>query len=389
MELYIIDTDFNRHGFIDDYISIEERLSYDSMGSFTLTIGGNSNYVDLLQINRIIVPSDDLTRGYIIKSREYVDESTKVLTIVAYPLTTVLYDRLIIGQQTFSGTVETILRSLVSGNMISSTNTKRNIYNLVLGNSQGLNVGTGSQEIESNKNLGEYCYELAKKNDISFDIRLDHERKLFLFEVFQGTDRTIEQQVNPAVIFAKDFDNIITQNYVENIVDYKTTAIVTAEYTEDVEVPAVDDKGQDTTRTEQANRQMTVIVNDEATGFDRKEIFVSASDIKKSYDNGTQVVVITDSDYERMLREKGLNTLTDYEHIKTLESVVDPVGSFVYGVDYFLGDKVSIKHDELRLILHTRIISVVKRVDRTGTTLEIAFGSNIPTLIQTIKKKVK
>lgn len=388
MELYIIDTSFNRLGFIDDYISIEESLYYDNVGTFILTIDGGSSYVDLLQLNRIIVPGEDLTKGYLIKSREYLDENSKILIITAYSLTTLLHDRLVLGQQKFSGTAEAILRALVDVNMISSTTAARNIPGLVLGTLKNLTVGTGSQEIENNKNLGEYMFELAAKNDISFDIKLNHTNKQFVFEVYQGTDRSVGTSTSP-VIFSKDFDNIISQNFVDNIVDEKTTAIVVGQYTQETQVQSTNPQGQATTITEREQMETTVIVNDNLTGFNRKEVFISATDIKKTYNNGNQEVTITDQEFQTLLQEKGKNSLTDYKPIQSLESVVDPGGNFVYGVDYFLGDKVSIRNDDLNLVLHTRIMSIIRTIDRSGEILNISFGSNIPTLVDKIKKKVK
>ncbi|QOK28068.1 hypothetical protein IIE26_05210 [Cytobacillus oceanisediminis] len=153
--------------------------------------------------------------------------------------------------------------------------------------------------------------------------------------------------------------------------DNKTTAIVLGEEVE-------------------SSPQEIVTVNDSLAGFERKEILVEAKDIKKTYRNDSDVeIILTAAEYRRLLQEKGLNTLSEYQSHRTFESDVDGTVNFIYGIDYQMGDKVSVRNDELGIIMHTRIVSAIEKVNKQGTTLQVNFGSNIPSLIDKVKRAVK
>jgi hypothetical protein len=366
MEFYVFDLNFNRFGIVDNFKEVQITKSYDSLGQLTMTIEGTKEIVDLLQTDRILVKTTELSKGYIIKTREYLDEKSSELQIIAPSLNVILNDRLVLGQQEFSGTIEAVMKSFVAVNCINPTNSNRKIPNLVLSENRGINIIT--TEGTKNEPLCDYLYELCKKHDVSFDVLLDHTNKKFVFDVWQGTNRSTEQDLNPHIIFAKEFENVIKQDYTESIGDLKTTAVVLGEET---------DTGQ-----------TIVTVNDDKTGFDRKEILVESTDVRKTYrdENGNEIT-LTDSEYRVLLEEAGKNTLSEYQPIRTFESEADPLSNFVYGVDYFIGDKVSVRNDELGIILHTRIIKAVEKEDKNGESIELNFGNNIPSFIEKIKRR--
>lgn len=367
MEFYVFDLNFNRLGIIDDFEKVQIEKNYDTLSQLTMTIDGTKEFAGLLQTDRILVKTTELQIGYIIKTRECLDERSSKLEIIAPSLNIILNDRLVLGQQEFSGTIEAVMKSFVTVNCINPTNSNRKIPNLVLSENRGINIIT--TEGTKNETLCDYLYTLAKKHDVSFDILLDYENKKFVFNVWQGTDRSTEQNVKQPVIFAKEFDNVLKLDYTESVSDLKTTAIVLGEETE--------------------SGQTIITVNNDKSGFERKEILVE-SDVKQSYkDDSDKDITLSDSEYRRLLEEDGKNILAEHSAIKTLESEVDPLSNFVYGVDYFIGDKVSVRNDELGIILHTRIIKAVEKEDKNGESIELNFGSNIPSFIDKIKKAVK
>lgn len=369
MELYVFDLAFNRLGLIDDFVELERLIKYDSLGKLDITLDASSEFLELLQIDRILTTTKDLSRGYIIKTRQSLDEHSSKLQIIAPSLNVMLNARLVLGQQEFTGSIENVMKSFVLMNAVQPVNPNRIIPNLVLSESRGIPIETTEGTV--NQPLDEYLYELCKKHDVSFDILLDHENKKFVFDVWQGTDRSVGQSVHNPVIFAKEFDNVLKQDYTESISDLKTTAIVLGE----------DAQGQP---------GLMVTVNDEQTGLDRKEILLEGYDIKRTYlDDKENEIILADGEYRRLLEEKGKNSLSEYPMIRTLESEVDGQANFIYGVDYFMGDKVSVRNDDLNLILHTRIISVTEKENKQGESLQLNFGSNIPSFIDKVKRAVK
>lgn len=369
MEFYVFDLNLNRLGIIDDFVDVEIKQNYHSPGTLYLTADGSKEIVDLLQVDRILTKSTDLTKGYIIKTPEYLDEKSKELTIIAPSINVLLNDRLVLGQQEFTGSIENVMKSFVQMNAVAPANPNRIIPNLRISSNTGISFET--TEAAVNEPLCDYLYEISKKHDVSFDVLLDHTNKKFVFNVWQGADRSTEQSANPHVVFAKEFDNVLKQHYTVDAGDYKTTAIVLGEVIE----------GQP---------QQVVTVKDEKTGFSRKELLVDSSKIKKTYKDAVgNEITLTDAEYRKLLEEAGNNSLFEYPIIKTFESDVDPDANFKFGIDYFMGDKVSIRNDDLGIILHTRVTSTIEKMTKQGYSLQLNFGSNIPTFIDKVKRAVK
>ncbi|WP_180320077.1 siphovirus ReqiPepy6 Gp37-like family protein [Peribacillus loiseleuriae] len=365
----MFDINFNRLGIIDGFIATDLTLNYDTLSDCRLTVDGTKDYADLLQIDHIITKTADITRGYIIKTREYLDEASTELKIIAYSMNLILNDRLVLGQQEFTGTIENVMKSFVQVNAVSPTNPNRMIPNLVIASNRGIPIETTEGAV--NVPLDEYLYELCKKHDVSFDIFLDHENKKFVFDVWQGVDRSTVQSNHAHVTFAKEFDNVLKQHYTESNKDHRTTAIVLGE-------------------TVEGKPQSIITVNDDQSGFNRKEMVVEATDIRKSYtDDKNNQINLTEAEYQSLLTEKGKNTLSEHQGIKTFESDVDPQGNYIYGLDYSMGDKVSTRNDDLGIILHTRIMSVIEKENKQGETIQLNFGSNIPSFIEKVKRAVK
>lgn len=368
MELYVFDLNFNRLGIIDDFESVKIERYYTKMGQLTMTIDGSKDNIDLLQKGRILAKTDDLQHGYLILTREYLDEQSSQLEIIAPSLNILLRRRLIIGQQSFTGTIENVLKSFVAVNAVTPANPNRIIPGLTISTNHGINIT--ATEVDSNVLLDEFLYEVCNKHDLSWNVLLDVYNKRFIFDVWLGTDRSAEQQVNPHVIFSKDRENVLKQNYTESESDYKNVAIVAGE-------------GEGTERT-------YVTINDNLTGFNRIELFVDARDLQSTYQGENDVeITLTPLEYKELLNERGKSKLTEYPKVVTFESDIDLYSNEVYGEDYFMGDKVSIKNDDLSLIMHTRIVSAVESTTQTGTSLQVDFGSNIPTLLDKLKRAVK
>jgi hypothetical protein len=368
MELYVFDRDLNRLGIVDDFGELEIQRHYTKMGQLYLIVDGNAETVELLQKGRILAKADDLQHGYLILTREYLDEKSTQLIIIAPSMNTLLSRRLLFGQQSFTGSVENVMKSFVLVNAVSPANEKRKIPNLFISSSTGIPINT--TESGTGEQLDEFLYEIAKKHDISWSVVLDIANKCFVLDVWQGVDRSADQSVNPRIIFSKDRENVLRQHYVESDTDYKNVAIVAGE-------------GEGGART-------LVTVNDETSGWDRVEMFVDARDLQSTYmDENDQEITMSPAEYQQMLSERGKSKLAEYQKVITFESDIDLYSNGVYGQDYFLGDKVSVKNDDLGIIMHTRIVSAIEKVTKQGTTLQVNFGSNIPSFLEKVKRAVK
>lgn len=369
MELYVFDVNFNRIGIIDKYEELEIERYYYKHYKLTLTVEANKENLKLLfsEEPRILVKSSDLSRGYIVEIPQFEDGKSATIEIKAYSLSTMTSWRIIEGQQRFKGNIEDVIKGFVNANCINPSNPKRKIPNLVLAQNTGIDITT--DEMYNNKPLDESLWEICEKFEVSYEILMNHDKKQFEFVVYQGADRSEEQNINPHIIFSKEFDNVKKQSYVDDKSNYKSTAYVAGE-------------GEGTERT-------VLKVNDNFSGFNRRELFIDARDLQSEYkdENGNQIIIPQD-EYLAILQERGLNKLAEYQRIKTFESDVEN-SQYIFEKDYFLGDKVTVRNDDLGVVVHTRVVAVYEKYNRKGYELKIEFGTTIPTLIDKLKREVK
>jgi len=367
IELYVFTLQFEFIGEISVYKSLEIERNYDKVSQLILRIASSPEAIELLKHDNILTTQENLSYGYIIEHFYYTDEAETEIEIHAYSLNYMLSWRSIDVQRRYSGNVEDLIKYFVTMNVITPNNPNRILPNLRIAPNSGINI-----EDESTKTGGEvivHAFEICNKHEMSIDILLNHKDKKFDVYTWQGVDRSTQQTINPHVIFSKEYDNIINQKYIHNKVDYKTTAIVAGE-------------GEGIDRTH-------VVTNDHLSGFNRRELYVDARDLQSEYsDDDGDKQTMTPAEYDEALQKRGDEKLSEYQIIETFESEVDMYSQFTYGVDYKLGDRVSVRNDEIQRILHPRVISAILTSNKEGVTLGINFGSNIPTIYEKIKKKV-
>lgn len=369
MDFYVFDLDFNFHGIIDDYVNIPITRNYEKKTSFTIDVAPTDKNLQLLKKNRLIAKQTDIEHAFIIETIEFNDGKDSSLSATVFSLHHLLNRRVISEQQIFSGKVGKIMSDFVTANAINPSNPNRKIPGLVLF-PDNANLGESTMEGRTDGYIDDILFEIATKHELSWDILFDYNNKHFVFKVWKGTDRSELQSENPRVIFAKEFDNVIGQNYIVSENGYKNVAIVAGE-------------------GERVDRKR-VIVNDELSGFERNELFVDARDLQSTYyDENNQEVTIFESEYLNILSERGKSKLAEHERIETLDSEIDIESSFKYEEDFFLGDIVSVKNTKLGLVAHPRIVQIVEMFSKEGRTLQADFGSSKPTLIDKLKREVK
>lgn len=368
IELNVFDLNFNRLGEISVYKELEIERNYTKISTLILRVVTSKGMIELLQHDNILTTRENPNYGYIIQNFFYTDENETEIEIHAYSLNYMLSWRSIVTQQYYSGNVEGVVKSFINSNFINPSNPNRIVPNLRLAHNNNIQLSIVSTAFGIT--VDEHVFAICNENDISIDIVMNHVDKKFDVVTWQGEDRSTLQTANPHVIFSKEFDNIINQQYTSSKTDFKTTAYVVGEewYEEG---------------------RLTVAINDEQSGFNRRELFIDSSLGSEFTDEEGFSVLLSDEEYIEVLKKEGAETLVNYQVIETFESEVDMYSQFTYGVDYGLGDKVSVRNDEIGKVLHTRVISATLTSNREGTNLSINFGSSIPTLYEKIKKKVK
>lgn len=325
--IYVLDQSFNILGVIDEYVSTIWTLSYSDVGDFEIYLSATDKAVALLDKNRYVVRSADAEvdedgnvtykKVMIIKGIQINTnvETGDYLTVTGRELKYILHQRIVWKQSNFNGTAEAAIRSLVTDNAISPTNTKRQIPNLVLGVSAGL-----SDTIEKQV-TGEYLdvaiSEICLSFNYGWDIYVYNGHLVFI--VYQGLNRSYDQSELPYVVFSESFDNLYNSEYVLNYSDYANTTLIGGE-------------------GEGLERVYTT-VGDNYSGLNRFETFTDARDLSQNKGSDDEITL---SAYYNLLRQRGRENMAELTFTEAFTGEVLSDMTFKYMEDFDLGDMVSV-----------------------------------------------
>lgn len=372
MYLNIFNDSFNRIGSVDAYEDLEFTLNYYGHSLLVATIDASEDNILKFIANddemRILTKSTDFRRGYVVDYADFRDSGKTEIVLIAKSLSTMLNWRIIERTQVESGNVVDVMNRFVSNNAINHPNPNRKLPNLVIGQSEVIDIITN--ETYTDKFIDESLWEMCEKHEISYEILMNHDTRKYEFIVFSGTNRTTVQQLNPHIIFSQAFGNVISQSYLDDKSNYKSTAYVAGE-------------GEGAART-------ILKINDEVSGFKRREVFFDARDLQSRYnDDNNNEVIIPESRYTELLRERGFNRMADYKRIRTFTNDADSTSQHVYGRDYFLGDLTTSRNDRLGLVMHSRVVVAKENYNEKGYSLKVEFGEAIPNVFDKFKKAIK
>lgn len=348
MNLYLLNKDLDVIDVIDTYKSLIWTSRYFSPCDFELYIPASEKMLNELKHGHYLVRESDLTQAMIIENIQ-IDtsvEESNFLIVSGRCLKSILYRRVIWDQTVLNGDIETCIRHLVNDNLVNSTVADRNVSNLILGAQMGtLKITMSSQY--TGDNLGEVISNLCKKHGLGYDVLLDIEEKLFIFILYQGTDRSYDQSDVPRVIFSNDYENLLTTTYTLDSSGFGNVARVAGE-------------------GEGSARKTTTVGS--GAGLERYEIFVDARDVSSNEGE------INDATYMSLLTEKGTKALAETKVKENMEGEVEPNHSFKFHEDYFLGDVVEVVN-EYGVRMTPRITEVIETVDDTGIYVIPTFST--------------
>ncbi|MCQ4921566.1 siphovirus ReqiPepy6 Gp37-like family protein [Tissierella carlieri] len=359
MELYIFDRDLNFKGLLDNYFSFRWVRRYYRCGEFELHCGLTPDLLVLLQRGSIVWKKDDLEAGYIEYRNISQDiEGKEVLIAKGKFLTGYLNRRIIWGTKKLNTTSELAIRELINKNCINPTNLDRKVNRFTLGEIKNYTQNINYQV--SYKNLLEEIESIAATSGLGFRILIDVANKLIVFDIYEGLNRTADQTVNSPAIFSKEFENVLEQEYTDNISNYRNVALIAGE-------------------GEGAARQLATI--GQGSGLDRFELFVDARDLQK--DNRTT------QQYTELLENRGNTKLTEHKEIRAFDSKINQKSNLIYKEDFDLGDIVTCTSKKWGLTIDTRITEIEEIYESNGFNINMVFGNNMPTLIDKIKQVVR
>lgn len=340
MEASIIIRFFNKDlefiGEVDDFTSFIFERKWFTYSNFQLVVENFDK--ELFQTGNYIVVNNDPYRSGQIYSINTVDET---VTIKGFGIGFWFTNRITFppngrDNYTTNSYAEDIFYNVVYVNAINAEDPKRNFEDLYIKTSQSRGEKIAFET--RYKILSDELETIAKTSRLGWNIKFDYKNKKFVFEGLEGVDRTVSQQDNPPIIFSKRYDNITESEYIKDVSEYKNCAIVAGQ-------------------GEGAEREI-VIVNNNLSGQDRKELFVDARDIE----DGTN------------LADRGKSKLAESTIIESFEATIDTES---YRVEWDLGDFVTILDDEIGVVSDTQIVEVIETYEDGVLTIEPTFGEAV------------
>lgn len=381
MELY--DSSFLRIGVLNSYTMVQYTEQLNDLGEFEIDVAASEIDKQTLDDTKYILFEPDVMGA--VHTIHSTDDVTQDLQIKGYMANGILSMRVIPATQTINGTRSAIARQTVTNNFINPTNSKRKIQLVTLGT-----YPTSDTESIRKQQTGGYVSEFLTElfNDIDMGYKItpvvgntyDQQGEIetnisqLRFDVIKGTDHSFDNTGNNDIVeFSQDLRNLLSTDFTLSEAKYKNLIYVAGEAQEDTEEPRV---------------ILEIPVGTEESGLDRFELYVDARDLQSTYTqevkNADGVIETiersyTSTQYEEMLRKRAFEKVSEYIKEEIFEAQIDTNRTqFVYGVDYKLGDYVSVVDANLGIRAKCLVNEVTITSMANEVKIDIQFGK--PTL---------
>ena len=333
--------DGSRVGLLEGYDSIQWLTYSRDSGEFQITISDPA-VAALVQKGSAILNTDTMELGSVEYLKPKVD-SSGCLTVEArgYNSVTMLDRRVVMG---------TVNISNIEAAMIKLYTDNRRGLSLLPPTAHGYEEKADSQ-ITWNSVLDAWK-KLAELAGIGFGSVFDRHTGQNTLTIYKGVDRSDDRSANYSGVFGDRAGNLTEISFEDDASNYKNVAIVGG-------------------AGEGADRVVRIVGS--ASGDDRRELWVDAKDLQKTYQiatpNGTYDAqgnpeydytdaTYTAAEYAALLDQRGIEKLLERLNKQSIScSVVD--GPMHFGVNYGLEDRVPVVcKDFLGLRLSARVSGV-------------------------------
>lgn len=343
MELYIYNSDRELTGIVESFEYLRWTRRYSQCGSFELRAIATPENTTLLQEGNFVWKNDDEEAG-IIEHLEMVQAEQEIITASGRFATSFLSRRIVWQTEVLSGDLSTCVEQLLNNNLISPTDTARQIDGIVF---SAPNLGVPVSTQISYRGLMDVITELCGASEIGIKTVFTPATHLFTVTMYKGTDSQ--------AVFSKEYENLTEQSYTESATDYANTALIGGE-------------------GEGEGRTFAAITS--GSGETRREIFVDAKDLQAA-DFGTG--------YTDALIFRGQSKLSEQGIRYSFDTSVNPHGNLTYKTDFDLGQTVKVISKAWGVSMTTRIAEIEETYDADGLSISVVFGKAELTIAQKIR----
>lgn len=373
VDVYVFELDnegkFEAIGEINEYTSLIWPDKYVGYSTFELNAPVTQENKNLIKKGNIVWCGEDNACVIEIIQCDVNEMGMKVYKVKGRTLETLLTTRIIWGTYACTNlNASTVMYEIVDRHCVNPSDSYRKIPFLECAYDEKF-----GQEISFQKTGGEVydtLESIANDAGLGFDVLFKPAEKKLIFKVTKGIDRSLQSDPTNFVIFSTDLEDIISSSYYMNNQEAKTLALVAGE-------------------GDGAGRITIVSGNSASKGFNRKEMYVDARDLRSEViDEAGNVTTINSSEYRDMLNDRGTEKLAENILIESFEAKIRTTDDvqYKYGIDYVKGDTILIQDVELGIQVAGKVTEVTQNFD-DEYELVITFGYSYPTLIQAIKRK--
>lgn len=350
-EIYTHNSKLEKIGIIDSAESVIWTSRYFECGDFEIHAKADEKILSLCRNSTFLTHDGSEMVGLIEEYKITTDlDGIDYITISGRCATALLARRAIKkNYSSITGTnlkVSDIIFQLIKNNIVSDTNySNRNISILQLGSVSGLTAtheggifkGQGLYKTVTNicKDV-EYGIKTVLSKDNSGNPKLE-------IQLYNGVDRSANQTAVPSVIFSPKHDNLMESEYIVSWANYANGTLTLANGTD-------------------ANQQEYIHQN--GTGLSLFEIPVNATNVTTA--NAGNL-------YTQTVNARRQEALANHKLNVAFDGKASFSGLFKFGVDYKLGDLVTIENVKYGVSETVRITEITECLDINGYTITPVF----------------
>lgn len=279
--------------------------------------------------------------------------------------------RVIKGTLSYSGNIPGYIKTMVEQNITNASDTKRRIAMAVNYTDQDVLLAVSSSvskqvtggylwdEIEPVLEQDSLCLQLIPVVEPAKIVNgVETNITSWNLNISAGVDRRKRNsEGNEAVVFSQSLSNIVGVEYENTIEEYCGVAYVAGEG------EAEERKWYEVYASEE---------EEELSGWNRNELWVDARDIQSETSDGTQ---ISDEEYQKLISQRASEKFAENNSGESYESTVTEGNrQYVYGVDYQIGDFVTVIDDELKITVDAQVTSVTVSEEGSQRITDVSFS---------------
>lgn len=364
------DTAFENIGEVNQYDSLIWPDKFNGYASFELWAPITEENSEYFKKGNILWCGGDNAAVVEIVKSEIDENGTKTYNVKGRTLEMLLTTRIIWGTyNAVNKDASTAMYEIVNQSCVNPSNANRKIPYLKL--AEDLKFGGKITYQKTGGEVYDSLSTIASTYDLGFSVLFKPKTKELIFEVVEGVDRTVEQSTNDPVEFSTELEDLLSSSYYTNDQDVKNVAFVQGE-------------GSGSLRKSVTSGEA------DSKGFGRRELYVDARDLQStSVDENGEEQNLSPTEYTQVLTQRGDDKLSECKTTEMFEAQIRVFGDVQYefGVDYKKGDKVTVRDEQLNVVVSARITEVQEEFD-DEYALVLTFGYSYPTIMQKVKQQI-